>query len=599
MIKLSDYLVHRLVNIYGVDHVFMISGGGAMHLNDSFGNYPGMTYTCNHHEQASAIAAEGYSRYAQRLSVVNVTTGPGGINALNGVYGQWTDSVPVLYLSGQVKRATTLSACPDIPLRQLGDQEVDIIRIVSPIVKYAYSISNPRDIKWVLDRAVSIAQSGRPGPVWVDIPMDIQSALIDESTLLEDPLGSPLEPIFVPLPAELLRVYEALKSAKRPLIVAGHGIRLSHSESLFYSLLDYLGIPVVTSLNGFDSLEETHPCYVGRIGTVGQRVGNFVLQQSDVILFLGTRNNIRQISYNWENFAPNAMKIVVDVDLAELQKPTLVPNFAIHSDLKVFLERLLNLIAQDPFKGPVEWLSWTLHLKHKYHPLNNPAYFEHHSGINPYFFCLELTRVLKEGACVVAGNGSAIVCMFQAGCVKKDQRFIWNSGDASMGYDLPAAIGACMASRQEVVCLAGDGSLMMNLQELQTMKHYHLPLKLFILNNDGYVSIQQTQKNFFNSHFVACTEDSGVTFPDFIHVAESFGLPALRLNSPASLAEDLSRILDMEGPVVCEIMLDRGYAFTPKLSARKLEDGTMVSPSLEDMFPFLSSEELEAARFLG
>ena len=593
MIKVSDYIARRLAEVHHVKHVFMVSGGGAMHLNDSFGHCKGIEYICNHHEQASAIAAEGYARCNQELAVVNVTTGPGGINALNGVYGQWTDSVPVLYISGQVKQSTTIASCPDIPLRQLGDQEVDIISIVKPIVKYAETVKNIKDVKRIIDKAVYLAKSGRPGPVWVDVPMDIQGAVIDEDDLIDyNPQDD--EPKFNSIDSEIEQVIKLLQEAKRPVIVAGHGIRSARSENAFYKLLNTLKIPIVTTMNGCDLIEDENPYYIGRIGTVGQRAGNFALQNADLVLCLGTRNNIRQISYNWENFAIKAKKIVVDIDKAELQKPTVKPDVAIHIDLKDFLNQFISAVSNITFKSSTEWLNWCVQRKEKYLPSKDPCYLLNEKYINPYLFIIELTKRLKENDILVGGNGSAFLCPFQAGIVKKGQRFIWNSGNASMGYDLPAAIGACIANTgKDVICLAGDGSIMMNLQELQTLKHYNLPIKLFILNNDGYSSIKQTQNNFFEGKFVACTSTSGVSLPNFVKIAEAFDLPAVKIDSYDNLVNRLEDILNMKGPVVCEVMLDTDYIFNPKLSARKLEDGSMLSPSLEDMYPFLTREEFE------
>lgn len=590
MIKVSDYVAQRLKNVYGVEHVFLISGGGAMHLNDSLGKY--LSYTCNHHEQASAIAAEGYARVNQKLAVVNVTTGPGGLNALNGVFGQWTDSVPVLYISGQVKYQTTIDSCDVQGLRQLGDQEVDIINVVKPLVKYAEMVKNALDIKAILDKAIHIATTGRFGPVWIDIPMDIQGAYIEESSLSE--YNSSADKIcFESYDEQINSVLCMLRNAKSPIIVAGHGIRLAKSQEIFLELVDQLKIPVVTTFNGVDVLPESNAYYIGRVGTLGQRAGNFALQNADLVICLGTRNNIRQISYNWENYANKAKIIAVDIDKAELLKPTIKLELAIHADLKDFIPSLMAKIADEQLPDFTAWLNWCLFRKQKYHPTNEALYLTNQEYINPYLFTIRLTEAMQSNSVLVAGNGSACVCAFQAGIVKAGQRFIWNSGDASMGYDLPAALGASVADRgKEVICLAGDGSLMMNIQELQTIKHYNLPVKLFILNNDGYVSIQQTQRNFFPDNIVACTQDSGVTFPDFIKLAQAFDIPAFKISSVENLSEQIKTVLSCKGPVVCEVLLDRNYSFVPKASALRLPDGKLVSKSLDDMFPFLDQNEV-------
>ena len=591
LIKVSDYIVKKLEE-YGIEHVFMISGGGAMHLNDSFGKSEKIEYICNHHEQASAMAAEGYSRVNGQLSVVCVTTGPGGINALNGVFGQWTDSVPVLYISGQVKTETLATAYPERSLRQIGDQEADIISIVKPITKFAEQIKNPLEIKKILDKAIYTAINGRPGPVWIDIPIDIQGAFINEEELVNfNPKENNTNFDFRQVSSQIKTVIEEIFKAERPLIVAGNGINISKTREVFFDLLKKLKIPVVTTFNGFDIISSDHPLYVGRIGTLGQRAGNFALQNADLIIFLGTRNNIRQVSYDWKNFGKKAKKIAVDIDSAELNKPTVKLDVAINADLKDFF----RIFSEKPaiFPDFSEWLNWCKQKKEKY-PVVLPEYKNIKNAVNPYYFTQILTQCLEEGCIAVAGNGSACVCFFQAGIVKENQRIFWNSGNASMGYDLPASIGACIASgRKNVVCIAGDGSLMMNIQELQTVKHYNLPIKLFVFNNDGYISIKQTQNNFFEGKQVASGRDTGVSFPDFIKVAQAFDLPTVKIINHDNLAEQIKKILSLEGPVLCEVMLQNDYIFSPKHSSQKLPDGKIVSKPLEDMYPFLDRDEFK------
>ena len=593
MIKLSDYIAKELVK-HGVSHVFMISGGGAMHLNDSLGKHEELEYVCNHHEQASAIAAEGYSRLSQKLAVVNVTTGPGGVNALNGVFGQWTDSVPALYISGQVKHETTLDAYPETKLRQLGDQEVDIISMVKPITKYAEMLKNPQDIKKILQKAIRLATTGRKGPTWIDIPINLQGAMIDEAQLeSEDFEQENLNKEF--LDNQIHQIISAINAAKRPVIVAGHGIRISQSVSDFYRLIDYLKIPVVTTFNGFDVIASDHQLYMGRIGSIGQRAGNFVLQNADLVLFLGTRNNIRQVSYNWEMFARKAKKIAVDIDAAELTKPTLKIDIAVCADLKDFLPLLNNKFSREKISDKSDWLKWCAVRKNKYDPATNPQYAKTSGLINPYNFIQVLTNLAKENSVTIAANGTACVALFQAGIVKKNQRTFWNSGDASMGYDLPAAIGACFANdKKDVICIAGDGSIMMNLQELQTIKHYNLPIKIFVLNNDGYSSIRQTQRNFFGEKLVACSSKSGVSTPSFVSLAQAFGIKSVVIENSDELENKISQTLEEQGPIICEVMLTHDYIFQPKLSSEKLPDGRIISKPLEDMFPFLDREEFES-----
>ncbi|MDW2996073.1 MAG: thiamine pyrophosphate-binding protein [Alphaproteobacteria bacterium] len=583
MIKVTDYIAKRLKE-HGVEHFFMVSGGGAMHLNDSLGR--AIPYTANHHEQACAIAAEGYARVNQKLAVVNVTTGPGGLNALNGVMGQWTDSVPVLYLSGQVKYSTTMDSCSDIPLRQLGDQEVDIISVVKPLAKYAVMVKDAKDIKYHLDKAIYEATHGRMGPVWLDVPMNIQGAMIDEKDLREFTPNADVHDCDLKIDT----VISKLEQAKRPLIVAGHGIRLSNQIDNFNKLINTMNIPVVTTFNGFDLMDTAHPLFAGRIGTVGQRAGNFVLQNADTILFLGTRNNIRQVSYNWENFASDATKIVVDIDSAELNKPTVRPDIAVNANLQDFIPALLN---KSHSLYSADWAKYCQDMKQKYSFANSVEYQQKpNEAINVYNFVHELTSLMPNDAIMVAANGSACVCAHQVGIVKSGQRQFWNSGDASMGYDLPAAIGASyQANGRPVICLAGDGSIMMNLQELETISYNKLPIKIFVINNNGYSSIRQTQRNFFEGRMTGAGTDSGVGIPKFSKIASAFDIPSIQITQSSELTSGIKKALSTKGPVLTEVMTLQEYAFLPKLSARKLPDGSMVSPSLEDMFPFVDRTE--------
>lgn len=586
MIKTSDYLVQKLEAL-GVDTAFMVSGGGAMHLDDSFGKSQKIRLICNHNEQATAMCAEGYARANQKLGVACVTTGPGGLNCLNGVFGSWTDSAPVLFISGQVKFTTTMASCPQIPLRQLGDQEVNIISVVRPLTKYARMVTDPYDIDAAVEEAVYLATSGRPGPVWLDIPLNVQAAPIDPAKLkkfIRPALHKQDISGLVDQAAALLQ------QARRPLIVAGNGIHCAKAQQALRAFLDKTQIPVVTTFNGFDLLPSEDPLFAGRIGTVGQRAGNFVLQNADVILFMGTRNNIRQVSYNWENFAKNAKKIVVDIDAAELQKPTVRPDVAILADAGDVLARLTAKMNRAEF---APWLAYCRQMKAKYPPLREFSVREQ-DKVHPYFFAQQLSHILPEGAKVVASNGTACVAFFQAFESKRGQRLLLNSGDASMGYGLPAAIGVCAAEKNTpVVCLEGDGSLMMNIQELQTLKTNRLPVKLFVIKNGEYISIIQTQRNFFEGRLTGCNKTSGVEVPDFVQVAQAFGLPAVRINTNDELAGKIQEALNTPGPVLCELDCTENYTFAPKLSARKLEDGTMISPSLEDMFPFLDRKEME------
>jgi acetolactate synthase I/II/III large subunit len=591
MIKLSDYLVRSLAD-RGVRHVFLVTGGGAMHLNDSLGRESRITYICHHHEQAAAMAAEGYARVSGRVGVVNVTTGPGAINALNGVFGAWADSIPMLVISGQVKRDTCM-AFHDVPsLRQLGDQEVDIIRMVHGITKYAALVREPSSIRYHLERAYNLALLGRPGPCWLDIPIDVQAATIDESGLPPyDPAQDTPDWDSALLPDLCRTIITRIQHSHRPVVLAGTGVRLASAIAEFHQVVRILGIPVTTAW-AHDIMACDDELFCGRPGTIGQRTGNFTVQNADTLLVLGSRLNIRQVSYNWSTFARNAFKIQVDIDRAELSKPTVRPDLPVHADVKTFLAEMLRQLRSMAYVpgAHASWLAWCRERVIRY-PAVRP---EQRCGpqVNPYYFIEHLFANLEADDIVICGNATACIVPFQAGHIKHGQRLISNSGAASMGHDLPAAIGAAVArGGKRVICLAGDGSAQFNIQELQTVVHHRLPVKIFVLNNGGYLSIRTTQSNFF-THFVGEGPSSGVSFPDFTKVAAAYGIPTCRIDTTDQL-NLVGDILDTPGPVLCEVTLDRRQEFEPRLKSRQLDDGTIVSPALEDMFPFLDESELK------
>jgi len=570
----------------------MVTGGGAMHLNDALGNCPGLVPVFCHHEQACAMAAEAYYRVTGRLAAVNVTTGPGAINAINGVFGAYVDSMPMVVISGQVKRETLVQST-GLPLRQLGDQEADVIGMVRGVTKYSALIDDPASIRYHLERALHLATFRRPGPVWLDVPVDVQATPIDPAAL------KPYDPqedfsLFrtSDLPGQVEDVVARLGRAARPVIYVGTGIRLSGQYDRFLALADRLGVPVVPAWNSNDLLPDDQPAYAGRPGSLGTRAGNFTVQNADLVLVLGCRLNIRLVSYNWKSFAQNAHRIMVDVDAAELDKQTLSIDQKIHADLADFLPLLdAATAAWQPRHG--DWLAWCRERVKRY-PVVLPEYWSKPEPVNPYCFMQRLFEQLADNDVIACGDGTACVTAFQAAIVKKGQRLFHNSGCASMGYDLPAAIGAAIAKPElaRVVCLAGDGSIMMNLQELQTIVGYKLPVKVFVLNNSGYHSIRQTQSSFFAGRIVGCGTDSGLSFPDFGRLAAAFGMPFERCSRHAELQGAIARTLAHAGAAMCEVMLDLSQPFAPKLSSRKLEDGSMVTSSLEDMAPFLSREEL-------
>ena len=588
--KLSDYVANKVVEL-GTKHIFMVTGGGAMHLNHSFGTHKELECIFNHHEQACSIAAESYCRLTNKLPVVNVTSGPGGTNAITGVYGAFVDSIGMVVISGQVKWETTVRST-GLPLRQYGDQELDIEELVRPVTKYCTMVTDPQDIRYELEKAFYLASSGRPGPCWLDIPLNVQGAQIDPASLRGfDPSELNESWVNKDLAQVAQDILQKIQNAKRPVIFAGGGVRLSGQYDAFLELVEKLDIPVVTGWNAHDVIWNDHPNYAGRPGTVGDRGGNFVTQNADLILILGSRLNIRQVSYNWNSFAREAYKIWVDIDELELQKPTVKSEMPVHADLKDLMPALIDLPYPGRTQDHKEWMEWSLERNRRF-PIVLPEYWENEK-VNPYCFVDTLFKQLKEDQIIVAGNGSACVVSFQAANLKPGQRLWTNSGCATMGYDLPASIGAHKGSEgKSNVCLAGDGSIMMNLQELQTISGNKYPVKIFILNNSGYVSIFQTHRNFFNGVEVGGGPKSGVTFPNFEKLSRAFDLPYRKAEKHEELSDAIMATLAVEGPAVCEIMIDENVAFAPKLGAKQHPDGRITSPPLEDLSPFLSREVL-------
>jgi acetolactate synthase-1/2/3 large subunit len=589
-IRVADYIMRTLAD-KGVKHIFLVTGGGAMHLNDAIGREPRLKYICNHHEQASAIAAEGYARVSGTLGVVNVTAGPGSVNALNGVYGAYTDSIPMLIVSGQTKRETCMASY-DLPgLRQLGDQEVDIIGMVRGITKYASLIMNPLDIAFELGKAMHLATSGRPGPCWLDIPVDVQSAMVDELEMRSYSPG--LDPLpyetarLAPMCAEIIR---RVAAAERPVLLAGTGARLAHALDDLEEVADLLKIPIATAWTP-DLLPGDSPYYCGRQGTIGTRAGNFTVQNSDLLLIVGARMPIRQVSYNWQAFARFAYKIHIDADPAELNKPTLRSDETLCCDAGDFLRELRRQLISSGYQSRhSKWLQWCRERVAKYPPVL-PRQRTADNGINPYYFIETLFDQLTADDVVVCGDATACIVPFQVANIKKGQQLFSNSGSASMGYDIPAAVGAAAAhGGKRVICLAGDGSSMMNIQELQTISYNRLPIVIFILNNNGYLSIRSTQSNFFKL-LVGESPESGVSFPDAVALGKAFGIDSFRIDGP-QFAGQIRDALARPGPVLCEVILDRAQSFEPKLSSKRLPDGRMVTAPLEDMAPFLDREEL-------
>ena len=594
-IREADYIAEFLAE-NNIDTLFTVVGGGAMHLNDGFGHNEDIKCIYNHHEQACAIAAEGYYRMSNKLPAVCVTTGPGGTNALTGVLGAYLDSIPMLVISGQVKYEMTVDST-GLDLRQLGDQEWNIVSTVDSMTKYAYMIKNPNEIKYVLQKALYLATSGRPGPCWIDVPLDIQGAIIDTDDLIEfneDELDIDLG---VKVTKDTIEtVISKLKSAKRPVIYAGSAIRTNNAHDEFLKLVNKLQIPVVNAWNATDSLEYDNKLTVGCGGSFGDRPANFAVQNSDLILSLGCRLSTRQVSFAYDKWAYDAYKIMVEIDKAEIEKPTINIDMPIQSDIGDFLE-IFNKVLDEEYMGYEfnynQWVDKCNEWKNKY-PVCDKLKYQQKSPINVYAFLDTLSSNMMEYEKIVVANGSACACI-HGYKLKKGQRLVVNSGVASMGYDLPAACGACFGiGKKRLVCVSGDGSIQMNLQELQTIVHHKLPIKLFVINNNGYQSIRITQRSFFERPFVGIGGDSGdVSFPQMKKIANAYSIPYYSCNDISKLDETVNKTLNHDGYVMCEIFVDTKQEFEPKSASKKLPDGKMVSAPLEDMKPFLPRDELE------
>lgn len=576
--RIATYLAGR-----GLSQVFAVTGGGAMFLNQALAVQPGLTCSFMHHEQACAMAAEGYARIDGRPAIVNVTTGPGGLNALNGVFGAFTDSIPMLVLSGQVKRATALAHTPVPGLRQLGDQEIPITAIVGPVVKRAWAIGSLDELARALPEALALATHGRPGPVWLDVPIDLQSSTEPFDFIEPSAPEQPVEP-------DVSTVLTWLAEARRPLILGGTGVRLAGAVSELRDLVEASGIPLTTAWT-HDLIESDHPLFAGRPGTIGTRAGNLCLQAADLVIVIGSRLNIRQVSYNWGSFAKGARVVQVDIDPAEFDKPFVRPALTLAADAGAFIRALRRGITAHSF---APWAAWCRGIAARY-PAFEPGNESPAGLINPYRAVAALFQALPPDGIVASGNASACILPFQIGRLQRGQRLFSNSGSASMGYDLPAALGAATAAPgRRVVCLAGDGSLQMNVQELQTLKTQQLNVVVVVLANDGYLSIRLSHENFFG-RVVGADRASGVDCPDYTALARAYGIEAVDIATPEDLAR-LPGLIGAQGPLLVQIHVDPAQGFSPKLKSRVDEQGRFLTPELDDMHPFLPPEELAAVR---
>ncbi len=590
--RIAEQIANWLV-AQGIEQVFTVTGGGAMFLNHALGAHEKLRCTFMHHEQACAMAAEGYARISGKPAVVMLTTGPGSINALNGVHSAFTDSIPMLVISGQVKRETCISFF-DLPhLRQLGDQEGPTIAMASPICKYAHLVRSEQDLEIALPKAFSEAISGRPGPTWLDIPLDVQQSMLRIN--IPQP-RIPQRQAIDGLRTACRSILGKLKKSHRPLVLGGTGIRLSKTEGRLLQLIERLGIPLTTAWT-HDLISSDHPLFAGRPGTIGTRAGNFCVQNADFVLVLGSRLNIRQTSYNWGSFAKNAWVIQVDVDPAELNKPTIKVDFVVEADLIDFFDALDEELDEIRLPKYQPWVNWCQKIGAKYNASNEHCQ-RPDSPLNPYVVVDRIFKQLRSDDIVAAGNASACILPFQVGSLRKGQRLFSNSGSASMGYDLPAALGAAAAAKADgnrrVICFAGDGSLQMNIQELQTLKTTGLNVIVIILNNRGYLSISQTHENFFG-RVIGATPESGIEFPNFSAVAQAYGLKASSITTESDLVQ-LDTLLEHDGPLLIDLHVDPRQEFMPRIKSRIDASGKFVTPELDDMYPFLPEDILYSVR---
>ncbi len=587
VMRTADYIFSEIAGM-GIKEVFAVSGGGAMHLVDAVGKNEDLKYIAVHHEQAATMSAEGHSRVTGKPGVALVTSGPGGTNTLTGVCGAWIDSIPLIVVSGQVTTNTLLEGTG---LRQFGIQESDIITLVKPVTKYAVTVKDPSTIRYHLEKAIYHATHGRPGPVWLDVPLDVQSALINPDELEPFRPGNKATVISEnDLSGNISECIELLKRAERPVVISGYGIRLAKGEEEFMKLVEMLGIPVISSWTTSDLIHTEHDLYIGRSGIMGDRGGNFTVQNSDLLLIIGSRMSIPQVGYNFKVFAREAKKIVVDIDKAELSKKSLVPDLAIQSDAKVFMQELITQLKDAGLEiGTQEWLAKCREWKARY-PVALPEYEDNKDAVNSFYFVDQLSKKLDNDAVVVTDMGSSFTCTMQTFKTKPGQRLFTSSGHSSMGFGLPGAIGACFAHGKKTICISGDGGLQMNIQEFQTLVQYKLPLILFVLNNQGYLTIKLMQQNHFG-RYVGSDPSSGVGTPDIVKIAEAYGIKSTRISDHTELNQKLDSILAEDGPFVCEIMMPPEQQLIPRISSLKKPDGTIISKPLEDLYPFLDREE--------
>lgn len=593
MTKLSDYIFRFLEN-KGINHAFMLPGGGAMHLDDSIGK-SSIEYICCLHEQAASIAAEAYGQHTNRPGLVLVTSGPGATNAITGVTAGWIDSTPMIILSGQSKRADLVG---DKGVRQIGSQEVQIVPMVTPITKYAVQILKPDEIKYHLEKAWYEATTGRPGPVWLDIPLDVQAVMIDEDTLKG---YLPENKKIISVKKEVNQIIELLQEAKKPLILAGNGIKLAGATELLYELLDMLMIPVETTWKTIDMFDENEEVYVGHPGIMGDRGANFILQEADLLLSIGCRLDTSITAFNDKNFGKNAKKIIIDIDENEIRRMDIHKEVALACDAKMFLQELITQIKKNNkvsyfINKKDEWSKWLDYGKglRKKYPTITQEHAKIEGYVSAYYFIDQLCDLLRDDDIIVPeSSGGAGEITYQAFRLKKGQKMKNAAGLGSMGFGLPYAIGSCIANnRRRTILINGDGAFQLNIQELETIHHLKLPIKIFIWNNNGYASIRTMQRNNFKGHYVASEEKSGLTMPDIGKVAAAYGFNVYKIYNHRELKNILPELMKDEKPLLCELMVLPEETVSPRVKAIIGENGKMESGPLEKMWPYLEDYDL-------
>lgn len=587
MMKLSDYVMTFLAE-KGVKTVFMLPGGGCMHLADSLGRNSNLEYICCLHEQAVAIAAEACGQHTNNIGVGLVTTGPGATNTITGVTAAWIDSTPCIFISGQVKRSDLIK---DSGVRQMGPQEVDIVSMVRSITKYAVTVLEPEKIKYHLEKAYHFAMNGRKGPVWLDIPLDVQATMIEEEKLEG----------FIPaeennnedFTASVDTMIELINSSQRPVVLVGNGVKLAASEKLFLNFIEKTNIPTLLTWKVLDLLDGDHPLNFGCPGTMGHRGANFILQNSDLLIIMGSRLDSSLTGFNHANFAPKAKKIMIDVDQTEINKMQMEIEVAVVADMKKILAVIYSKQGKVLDTNRADWLAYCLKMKNKY-PTVLPEYYNDTEYANSYVFIDVLCEMLTSDDIIVPeSSGGAGEITYQAFKVKKGQKIKNAAGLGAMGFGLPYAIGACLANeRKRTVLINGDGAFQLNIQELETVVSHNLPIKMFIWNNSGYASIMATQRNFFEGNYVASSRESKLYLPDITKVAQAYGLKTFTIHNNSELQGQINDVLNFDGPVLCEVKISSMQTTAPKVQAMKLPDGNMISKPLEDMWPYLSDDEI-------